>query len=209
MPESFAQSLRTFINSTAGLQDDWTERWHAGDDRCEELEDPLLHGVRQLHLQNHLLWHEEDNARAAQASHKQIADVKRLIDRLNQQRNDCIEAIDDELLSRLAGIPITEDTPWNTETPGSTIDRLSILALKIYHMRQQTQREDVTDAHRTRCQRKLEQLEQQRGDLKIASQRLFDDLLAGHKQMKLYRQFKMYNDPELNPKIYQSKKRGD
>jgi hypothetical protein len=137
-----------------------------------------------------------------------IASVKHRIDKLNQERNDLIEKLDDALLDMLhqRGVASLAEMPWNSETPGSIIDRLSILSLKVFHMREQTERRDADMAHRDRCADRLRILEQQRADLTRALQILLDDLLAGRKQLKLYRQFKMYNDPSLNPAIYGKRK---
>jgi hypothetical protein len=96
--------------------------------------------------------------------------------------------------------------PWNSETPGSVVDRLSILSLKVYHMREQTERLDATKEHIQKCRQRLEVLTRQHEDLTAALQLLLEDVFAGRKQMKVYRQFKMYNDPDANPAIYGAKK---
>lgn len=184
-------------------QTDWTERWHHAAQNIADTAS-LMGIICEQHRRNFDLWHEEDKARAPDASDVQVANVKRAIDRLNQERNDLIERIDEALL---AALPATNpEVPWNTETPGAIIDRLSILALKIYHMQEQTERRDVTQEHRSQCQEKLRVLKLQRDDLIIALRQLLADLAAGRKQLKRYRQFKMYNDPTLNPAIYQAKK---
>ncbi len=191
----------------AAAQATWTQAWHAGP--TPPADDPLLVLAEQQHRRNFDLWHEEDKARAPDASDAQIASVKRNIDRLNQQRNDLIEQIDDFLLKQLQQrqIGAAADAPWNSETPGGIIDRLSIVNLKIYHMREQCDRAEASVEHREKARQRLTVLLAQEGDLVIALQRLFEDLFAGRKQMKLYRQFKMYNDPTLNPAVYGAKKK--
>lgn len=181
------------------LQDDATERWH----RCEALPvetDSLLALVREQHRANFDLWHEEDDARCPDAPDERIADVKHAIDRLNQRRNDLVEQID-QLLMRSAGAQ-NESAPLHSETPGLIVDRLSILALKIYHTDEQAHRESATPEHRAKNLQRLHILEQQRADLAECLQALWQEVLAGKRRFHLYRQLKMYNDPELNPAIY-------
>ena len=166
----------------------------------------FLYLVCEQHKYNFLLWHEEDLARSREASDQQIAQVKRNIDQLNQKRNDWIERVDDGLKRMLdeRGIVPTAGAKWNTETPGATIDRLSILALRIYHMEEQTERSDATAEHISKSQEKLAVLRTQHEDLSTALGELLADLFTGRKRLKLYRQMKMYNDPTLNPHLYQS-----
>jgi hypothetical protein len=164
--------------------------------------------VQFQHARNFDLWHEEDKARAPDAEDRTIAEVKRRIDRFNQERNDLIEQLDDILCGLLQREQVETqiEAPWNSETPGSCIDRLSILSLKIYHMREQEERADALPEHRASCQAKREVLERQQHDLATALQRLLDGLFSGTLQMKRYRQFKMYNDPSLNPAIYNARR---
>lgn len=151
------------------------------------------------HRYNCLLWDEEDLARRRNVADSEIAANKRAIDGYNQKRNDAIERIDDILLQRLASITPAADAWHNSETAGSMMDRLSILSLKIFHMRPQTERTDVDQTHRDNCTQKLSRLNEQRSDL----QKCLDTLLAaaekGRVYYRIYRQFKMYNDPNLNP----------
>ena len=160
------------------------------------------------HEQNFRLWHQEDIARSPDVSDADLAAVKRTIDKLNQQRNDLIERLDDWLIEALS----EEDVqPWqgarlNTETPGSVVDRLSILALRLYHMEEQACRSDASDSHVAKAKARLEILHQQRLDLLAALRDLLDDIFAGRKRLRVYRQFKMYNDPTMNPYLYAARR---
>ncbi len=179
-------------------------RWHQSIENDRPDEDDLLELVRQQHQFNYLLWHEEDIARSRDVSDAEIARVKRSIDRYNQQRNDMIERVDDQITLMLdrGNIVPTGAAPMNTETPGSTIDRLSILALRIYHLREQLERRDVTDAHLQTVQQKLAICLLQQDELALSLQQLIDAIFSGHKRHRTYRQLKMYNDPTLNPYLY-------
>ncbi len=191
------------------LHSETVERWHHhGIDNPYE---GFLALVCRQHEQNYRLWHEEDIARSPDAADARIAQVKRNIDRLNQQRNDLIERLDDHLIGRLVatGIQPGPGARLNTETPGSVIDRLSILALRIYHMAEQAQRRDAGPEHVDKARRKLAVLGEQLGDLSTSLAELLDDIFAGRKRLKVYRQFKMYNDPTLNPCLYQARRDPD
>ena len=187
------------IRRISALQEACVARWHDVPLDCPG--DGLWAVIcRQLGF-NFQLWHEEDLARSPTASDAEIAQVKRNIDRLNQQRNDWIERLDDWIAAELAllGIAARDSAPVNTETLGSAIDRLGILALRIYHLREQLERPDATETHRQRVGQKLYQATVQHDDLLAAAQDLADDLLAGRKRHHAFRQLKMYNDPALNP----------
>jgi hypothetical protein len=185
------------------LQDRLIEEWHADANSCEAEEDEFLGLVATQHRANFDLWHIEDEARRTGATDAEIADVKRRIDTTNQRRNDLVETIDMELLEFLAtkGLP-ADNAPLNSETPGLMIDRLSILALKIYHTREEAERTDAPERHAERNRARLAILEEQRGDLAACLDALWRETLAGMRRFKLYRQLKMYNDPTLNPAIY-------
>ncbi len=157
--------------------------------------------VRENHRCNCLLWLAEDQARRRDVPAEYIAERKRDIDRHNQRRNDAIEAIDIWLLSELAPTspPPSLSARLQSETAGAMIDRLSILALKIFHMGEQAQRRDAGAAHLATCRERLCILREQRDDLATCLQCLFDDIRDGRAYFKQYRQFKMYNDPAFNP----------
>jgi hypothetical protein len=185
------------------LQDRLTHRWH---EPAEAVVIPFgdwLALVAKQHRANFDLWHIEDEARAPGASDEQIAAVKRRIDQTNQLRNDLAEELDRKLLRWLGerGLP-KADAALNSESPGLIIDRLSILALKIYHTREEAQRSNAPEGHGERNRERLRVLEEQRADLADCLNTLWEDTLHGKRRFKIYRQMKMYNDPALNPAIY-------
>lgn len=193
------------VASLASLQQQCVARWHDQPiDNPVEAESSLAWHVCQQHQFNFRLWHEEDLARAPHADDGQIARVKRSIDRLNQQRNDWIEILDDHIAAILheAGVRTTDDTPINTETAGSAIDRLSIMALRIYHYQDEVDRRGDDDDDRASLIGRIELAHSQRAELIQSLQQLVDDLLSGRKRHRTVHQLKMYNDPRLNPAIY-------
>jgi hypothetical protein len=185
------------------MQDEMTLALHeAGDElQIETNADGLMAIVLAQHRANFNLWHEEDKARDPGATDAQIAKVKHAIDELNQRRNDLVERMDLRLLEHLEQ---TEGAPLHSETPGLMIDRLSILALKIYHTHEEAHRVTATTTHRRRNLDRLVLLEEQRADLAGCLDALWSQVLEGTRRFKLYRQMKMYNDPELNPAMYGS-----
>jgi hypothetical protein len=156
------------------------------------------------HQFNFLLWHEEDVARSPDVGDARVAEVKRAIDGYNQQRNDWIERIDAALLQEMDKRKIVPAAaaPLNTETPGSAIDRLSIMALRIYHHEEQLARQDTEGTHRQRVTERLATCRAQHGDLSQSLAELLEAIFSGRKRLKVYRQMKMYNDPSLNPYLY-------
>jgi hypothetical protein len=167
--------------------------------------DGLWRAIEDNHRCNCRLWREEDLARRRNVPDSEIARNKRNIDRFNQSRNDAIERIDEGLLNLLAAVQKNEQARLSSETPGAMIDRLSILSLKVHHMRAQTLRTGVDRAHVEACRARLARLEEQRADLAGCLDRLLEEAARGAAYFKVYRQFKMYNDPALNPAIYGEK----
>lgn len=147
-------------------------------------------------------WHLEDIIRDPAIDPVEALQIKRRIDRSNQERTDLVEMIDSYFLQKFANVEVKADATINTESPAWAIDRLSILQLKIYHMRIEANREDSAEDQRNRCAEKLAVLLEQEKDLTSAIDMLLADMEAGNKYMKVYKQMKMYNDPSLNPVLY-------
>lgn len=195
------KDLSLNADEIANHQAEWTERWH-------EAFTPSRAGlpwaaIEQNHRMNFDLWHEEDMARRDDLGADRVRQAKRAIDRCNQSRNDAIEQLDLWLEAQLPSASAT--SPQHSETPGMIIDRLSIMALKIYHMKIEALRETAPEEQRNRCREKLAILERQRHDLKACLETFLQELQAGTRHFKLYRQFKMYNDATLNPQLYSQK----
>lgn len=150
-------------------------------------------------------WHLEDIIRDPNIEPVEALAIKRRIDKSNQDRTDLVELIDSYFLDKYKNVQVKESAKINTESPAWAIDRLSILALKIYHMQQEANRTDTTEEHRQECQKKLNVLLEQRVDLSTAIEELLKDIEEGNKYMKVYKQMKMYNDPNLNPVLYSKK----
>ncbi|HIZ86137.1 MAG TPA: DUF4254 domain-containing protein [Candidatus Coprenecus stercoravium] len=193
------------------LFQDQIETWHMTGD----VDAPLVNKYREdtmdgiLYRKNWIdtvQWHLEDIIRDPGIDPVDALALKRRIDKSNQDRTDLVERIDDVFYLKYKDIQTVPGARVNTETPAWAIDRLSILALKIYHMGVEAARTDADEAHRAKCRARLEILTQQLGDLSTAIDELLEDIEAGRKYMKLYRQVKMYNDPALNPVLYQNQK---
>lgn len=162
-----------------------------------------------LHAKNWIdavQWHLEDIIRDPHIDPVAALALKRRIDRSNQDRTDMVEELDTYFRELYADVTPLPSATINTESPAWALDRLSILALKIYHMQAEVARDDASEAHRGKCQAKLDVLLEQRKDLTEAIDTLLDDIAAGRKYMKVYRQMKMYNDPETNPVLYATKR---
>jgi hypothetical protein len=192
------------------LHDRLTRAWHYVTDESEEAarrhseaSSDWLDLVTRQHRANFDLWHIEDEARAPGATETELAEVKRRVDQTNQRRNDLTEELDRMLIAWLEahGLPSC-DAPLHSESPGLIIDRLSILALKDYHTREEAERIDAPTGHAQRNRERLAILTEQRADLANCLDALWRETLAGTRRFKLYRQLKMYNDPSLNPAVY-------
>lgn len=147
-------------------------------------------------------WHLEDIIRDPEIDPAAALALKRRIDKSNQDRTDLVELIDSYFLDTFKEVRIAPDATVNTESPAWAVDRLSILHLKIYHMKQEAEREGTSETHRAQAQQKLAVLEEQMKDLSLSIEQLLADIAAGRKKMRVYKQMKMYNDPELNPVLY-------
>ncbi|MDR0750641.1 MAG: DUF4254 domain-containing protein [Tannerellaceae bacterium] len=150
-------------------------------------------------------WHLEDIIRRPDIDPSEALAIKRRIDKSNQDRTDLVELIDSYFLDTYREVKTLPGATINTESPAWAVDRLSILALKIYHMQQEATRPDAEPAHKAACLQKLAVLQEQRKDLSTALAQLLDDIKEGRKYMKAYKQMKMYNDPALNPALYGKK----
>ena len=181
--------------------------YHVKDDIETPIENPFDDGTieNRLYLKcwiDTVQWHFEDIIRDPHIDPVEALNLKRRIDRSNQDRTDLVEQIDSYFRQKYSDVTVLPDARINTESPAWAVDRLSILALKIYHMREQVEREDATPDHREKCRAKLNVLLEQQKDLGAAIDQLLDDIEAGRKYMKVYRQMKMYNDPATNPVLY-------
>ena len=199
-----------FTENAIRIFDRSVEDYHRFDDVDREIENPYEAGTLDflLYAKNNIdavQWHLEDIIRNPQIDPAEALVIKRRIDALNQKRTDLVEYIDSWFLEQYKNVKTLPDARINTETPAWAVDRLSILALKIYHMRVEVEREDATVEHRETCNKKLQTLLEQQRDLSTAIEELVEDIAAGRKYMKTYKQMKMYNDPLLNPVLYGKK----
>ena len=184
--------------------------YHTADQIDAPVENPYLpgspeHTLWEKNLIDTRQWHMEDVIRDPAIDPLEALALKRRIDRSNQERTDLVEAIDEYFRVLYGSVKPLPGATINTETPAWAIDRLSILALKIYHMAAEVARDDASEEHRDRCRAKLQVLILQRDDLSEAIDTLLDDIAAGRKYMKVYKQMKMYNDKDTNPVLYNAK----
>ena len=201
----------TFSHRFNAIFDRSVEDYHKRDSVDAQIHNPYEKGTldEMLYLKNWIdavQWHLEDIIRDPGIEPAEALAIKRRIDRSNQERTDLVEKIDDYFIDTYKNVKICSEATLNTETPAWAIDRLSILALKIYHMRVETIREEATQAHKEACKAKLDVLLAQREDLSGAIDRLMIEIAQGKKYIKSYRQMKMYNDPALNPVLYSGAK---
>lgn len=185
--------------------------YHRYDRVDQPIENPYKDGSidHLLYLKNWIdtiQWHYEDLIRDPEIEPNDGMTLKRLIDASNQRRTDVVEQIDDWFLQLFEGVNLKEGAGLNTESPAWVIDRLSILALKIYHMQEQVNRDDVSQSHLEIHQQKLAVLLEQQKDLSISFNNLVEEIKSGNKKMKVYRQMKLYNDPDTNPALYNKQK---
>ncbi len=200
----------TFAQNCNEIFDQIVKLYHVTDDVDAVFnnpfeEDSIENSLARKNWIDAVQWHLEDIIRDEAIDPVEALVLKRRIDRSNQDRTDLVEEIDAYFRQQYASVTVLPDATLNTESPAWAIDRLSILALKIWHMREQTERTDADAAHIAKCQGKLDVLLEQREDLTTAIDQLLDDIAAGRKFMKVYRQMKMYNDPDTNPILYAKK----
>lgn len=197
----------TFIENAISIFNRAIDDYHVEDCVDTPISNPYESGTieNRLYLKcwiDTVQWHLEDIIRDPQIDPVEALALKRRIDRSNQERTDLVEQIDSYFLQQYADVKILDDATINTESPAWAIDRLSILQLKIYHMKEQVEREDAMPEHKEKCRAKLDVLNEQNIDLPTAIGQLLADIEAGRKYMKVYRQMKMYNDPSTNPVLY-------
>lgn len=200
---SFTQKCNEIFNKAI-------EDYHVKNDIDTSISNPYGHDTieNRLYLKcwiDSVQWHMEDIIRDPHIDPQEGMQLKHRIDRSNQDRTDLVEQIDSWFRQHFSDVTPRPDARLNTESPAWAVDRLSILALKIYHMREQANRQDATQQHRELCNGKLNVLLEQQKDLSLAIDQLLDDIKEGKKYMKVYRQMKMYNDPSTNPILYQKK----
>ena len=184
--------------------------YHIKDNIDTPINNPFAEGTieNRLYLKcwiDTVQWHFEDIIRDPQIDPAEALVLKRRIDKSNQDRTDLVEQIDSYFREVYKDVKVQDDARINTESPAWAVDRLSILALKIYHMKEQVERPEASAEHKAKCQAKLDVLLEQQVDLSTAIDQLLEDIEVGRKYMKVYRQMKMYNDPSTNPVLYNQK----
>ena len=199
-----------FVHTCNKIFDQTVKLYHVTDDVDAVFNNPYdkdsIEGrLAWKHWIDAVQWHLEDIIRDENIDPVEALALKRRIDHSNQDRTDLVEEIDDYFHKKYADVVVQPTATLNTESPAWAIDRLSILALKIWHMHEQTERTDADAAHIAKCRVKLDVLLEQRKDLTLAISQLIDDISAGRKFMKVYHQMKMYNDPDTNPVLYGKK----
>jgi Protein of unknown function (DUF4254) len=200
-----------FASFAFAIFEESIKTYHIKDDVYQEVINPyekgsLEHLLFAKNWVDTVQWHYEDIVRDPNINPVAALDLKRKIDASNQVRTDMVEYIDSYFLQKYKDISVKEDAKINTESPAWAIDRLSILALKIYHMQEEANRAEAKQEHRDKCQEKLNILLEQKTDMFTSISQLIEDIENGDKYMKVYKQMKMYNDEELNPVLYQNKK---
>jgi len=198
-----------FSNLAFKIFEESINHYHVKDDVNQAFSNPypkdkIEHLLYRKNWIDTVQWHYEDIIRDPEIDPVAALVLKRKIDASNQDRTDLVEYIDSYFLKKYENISANRDATINTESPAWAIDRLSILALKIYHMQEEAQRSNASEAHRTKCSEKLAVLLEQRQDISTAIDQLLADIEAGKKYMKVYKQMKMYNDDELNPVLRKS-----
>lgn len=199
-----------FANNCFKIFEDTTREYHRHDDVDAKVENPFVPGSIEhtLFAKNWIdavQWHLEDIIRDPEIDPVEALALKRRIDKSNQDRTDMVEELDTYFREKYKDVKVCDGATINTESPAWALDRLSILALKIYHMQAEVDRTDASAEHLAKCRGKLDVLLEQRSDLTTAINQLLDDIAAGKKYMKVYRQMKMYNDPATNPVLYGNK----
>ena len=200
----------TFVELSNTIFNQSVQNYHITDNVDEPVKNPYEFKSIEyfLYLKNWIdtvQWHLEDIIRNPEIDPVEALALKRRIDKSNQDRTDLVELIDSYFLDKYKDVSLKANASINTESPAWAIDRLSILHLKIYHMEQEVIRTDASDEHIDQCRKKLNVLLEQKTDLSTAIQQLIDDIASGNKMMKVYKQMKMYNDPNLNPVLYEKK----
>lgn len=200
----------SFTERAYPIFDQVIKDYHVHDNIDQPMVNPYQAGTIEFDLYTKnwidtVQWHFEDIIRDPQIDPAEALVLKRRIDKSNQDRTDLVERIDSWFWTKYKDIAVRPDATINTESPAWAVDRLSILALKIYHMKEQVERLDASEEHKAKCQQKLDVLLEQRKDLSTAIDQLLADIEAGKKYMKVYKQMKMYNDESTNPVLYKKK----
>jgi hypothetical protein len=200
----------SFTEHAYPIFDQVIKDYHVHDNIDQPMVNPYQAGTIEFDLYTKnwidtVQWHFEDIIRDPQIDPAEALVLKRRIDKSNQDRTDLVERIDSWFWTKYKDIAVRPDATINTESPAWAVDRLSILALKIYHMKEQVERPDASEEHKAKCQQKLDVLLEQRKDLSSAIDQLLADIEAGKKYMKVYKQMKMYNDESTNPVLYKKK----